>query len=68
MTIAAHTHVHQRTVVDTWAPVGYENAHHRYLRAWLRDEEATPSTKVQQAFLLLSRSVGLRQPCRPAPV
>jgi hypothetical protein len=40
VTIAAHTQVHQRTLTDTQAQVGYENAHHRGLRTWRRDEEA----------------------------
>ena len=50
MTIAAHTHVHQRTLTDTQAQVGYENAHYRGLRTWLRDEEAAgsnPATPTQ---------------------
>jgi hypothetical protein len=57
VTIVAHTHVHQRTLADTRAQVGYENAHYRGLRTWLRDEEAagsnpaTPTMKLQVAVL-----------------
>ena len=57
MTIAAHTHVHQWTLADTQAQVGYENAQHRGLRTWLRDEEAagsnpaTPTIELQVAAL-----------------
>ena len=44
MTIAAHTHVHPRTLADTQAQVGNENVHYGGLRTWLRDEEAAGSS------------------------
>jgi hypothetical protein len=50
VTIATHTPVHQRTLADTQAQVGYENVHHLGLRTWLRDEGAAgshPATPTQ---------------------
>jgi hypothetical protein len=59
VTIAAHTHVHQRTLTDTQAQVGYENAHYRGLRIWLRDEEAPGGVRAQwKRCLALARRDG----------
>jgi hypothetical protein len=70
VTIAVHTHVHQRTLTDTQAQAGYENAHYRGLRTWLRDEEAAgsnPATPTQVRGPFPFRKAGLfpsvRHPC-----
>jgi mRNA-degrading endonuclease RelE of RelBE toxin-antitoxin system len=36
VTIAAHTHAHQRTLADTEAQVRYDVAQYTDLRTWLR--------------------------------
>jgi hypothetical protein len=61
VTIATHTHVHQRTLADTQTQVGHEDAHHPGLRTWLRDDEAagsnpaTPTEKFQVDAMIAKR-------------